>query len=822
MDQKYLRDFEGKCTQEDPPACQTNCPLHVEARAFVACMAKGALGEARKILERSMPLPGLTGFLCSGACMPHCRRAEVDGAVNLPLLERSCVSRTGPPRGMLMPGSGKAVAIAGAGLSSLAAAWELAGKGHSVTVFHVEPAGGRMRFLPAEVLPETALPEALARLESMRVSFKTLPDFTPAWKEAVLETHLALYLGLDDATVALKCFDLRGISNFLTQETAHPRIFAGGLLGGTDSFVPAASGMPESSFIQEAADGKRAAGSIIRLLQGVSPATAREHEGVYPTTLYTDLSSVAPAPAVVPEDPDRPTPEEAVAEAARCIQCECLECVKRCAWLARYKGYPKRYAREIYNNLSVVHGLRRTNTQINSCAECGLCAAVCPNGADMGAFCASARREMVQSNRMPPSAHEFALEDMAFSNAPDVAFFRHQPGTSSSAWAFFPGCQLPASLPERTEAVYAHLCRNLGNGVGFFFHCCGAPARWSGRDGLTAATSGTLRAAWEEAGRPALVLACASCTAFFAAELPDIPTLSLWDVLADLPLPDGARGSDRVQGGNPGHAPGRMLALHDPCASRHSHATRRSVRKLLEAAGQAFEELPLGREHTRCCGYGGLASAADPDMGDAYAENRAGDTDNTLLAYCINCRDRLRRVGKPAVHLLDVLFSAAAPGDEGDEREAGGKDTLRSASERPAPGISDRQRNRTAFRTRLLHSLWREPAPKDNPMDDIILRMSEEVEQRLEARRILHNDVRAVLRHAGEHGPQFLHPDNGRCLSSLRPKQVTFWVEYLREPDGAFRVYDAYCHRMVVPGTPGEGLPTAVTLEGYAPKGGRM
>lgn len=808
MEQKTLHAFESKCTQEDPPACQTMCPLHVEVRAFTDLMARGRFDDARKILERAMPVPELMGFLCDGVCMPHCRRAEVDGAVNMPLLERFCVSRTEAPKSMPMPGSGKAVAVAGAGLSSFSLAWELAKKGHSVTIFHPGPVGGRLLGLPYGILPEGALEQALSRLKAMRVAFEPVDSFSPEWRGSMLESHLALYLGLDDNGVKPEAFGLQGIKDFLTQETEHPGIFAGGLTGGGATFVPASAGAFAPSFVREAADGKRAASSIIRLMQGVAPGTAREHDGVYASGLFTNLSNVAPAPPVIPEYPNSPTEEEALAESARCIQCECLECVKNCVYLARYKGYPKRYAREIYNNLSVVHGLRRTNTQINSCAECGLCAAICPNGADMGAFCADARKEMVRSRRMPPSAHEFALEDMEFSNSPDIAFFRHQPGMASSAWAFFPGCQLPASLPERTKAAYAYLCGQLEGGVGLFFRCCGAPARWSGREGLTGQTAKALRAVWKEAGEPTLLLACSSCFIFFSAELPDIPVLSLWDVLADLPLPEGAR---------PFPAP---LALHDPCAARKSPISRRSVRKQLESLGQDVEELALGRELTRCCGYGGLASAADPVMGEAYAASRAEDTDKAILAYCIMCRDRIRKTGKPTLHVFDLLF---ADTPEKSREKAVKQDTsLESSAIRPAPGISDRQRDRALFRADLLHSLWAEDPPGKKPMDAIRLRIDDALEKKLEARRILLTDIKRVIAQAEESGAQFHNPGAGRFLTSLRPRQVTFWVEYSKEEDGSYRIHDAYCHRMVVPGTPGEGLPTAATLEGCAPKGGRM
>ena len=812
MEQPYLRSFEAQCTQEEPPACQTMCPLHVEARAFAGFMARGRLGDARKILERSMPLAGLMGRLCAGDCVAHCRRAEVDAGVNMPLLERACVTLTEPGRLMALPATGKRIAVAGAGLSSLACAFELAKKGHAVTVFHSGSAGGRLRSLPEDELPKSVLDEAFGQLAALRVAFETLEAFTPGWRDSVLEGHLALYAGLDDASCTLAALGLGGIRDFLTQETEHPKVFAGGMLGGTHSFV---AGHAAPSFVREAADGKRAAGSVTRLLQGVAPSSARDREDVYPTALFTDVSAVAPVAPVTPADPAAPTVDEAAAEAARCMQCECLECVKRCAYLAHYKGYPKKYAREIYNNLAMVHGVRRANTQIDSCALCGLCASVCPNGADMGAFCFTARREMVAVRRMPVSAHEFALEDMAYSNEPDIAFFRPDPGTASAAaavatpvtppvatpvttpdaWAFFPGCQLPASLPEQTRKVYDHLRGNLKGGVGLLFHCCGAPARWSGRRELTGSSAGAVRSMWQGAGRPTLILACASCAEFFAAELPEIPFLSLWDVLADLPLPESAAASP---------AP---LALHDPCAARKTPATRDSVRRILAAMGQSVEELPLGRELTRCCGYGGLADAANPEMGRAYAQSRADDSNLPMAAWCAMCRDRLRAVGKPALHLLDLLFPSG---------------TAEEAAIRPAPGISERQSARLAFRRAALAELWHEEPQRNPLMEDMRLQINDGVAARLEARRILHTDIKAVLLHAEAEGPQFSNPQTGRCLSSLRPKQVTYWVEYEKEPGGAYVIHDAYCHRMVVPGVPGEGRPTAVILEGHDPMGGRV
>ena len=755
MEQIQLRQFEAQCIQEEPPACQTGCPIHVEARSFIALMAQGKLSDARKLLDRTMPLSGLLGCLCDGPCRAVCRRAEIDEGIDLPMLERFCVSQTRQTKPFPLPGTGKTVNIAGTGLSSLVAAFELAKKGHSVNIYHPPgQIGGLLRGLDEATLAPQHIDDAVEMLKSLRVRFIETPasEFSHAWLEARLEDGLAVYIGLDDPVVAKLDFGPDSVAqNTLTLETGIARIFAGG------------SGAP--SAINAAFDGKKAFLSIDRTMQGVSPGTMRDNEGTYPTRLYTNLSGVTP----------QPVSRDVSAEAARCIQCECLECVKNCAFLRHYKAYPKRYAREIYNNLSVVQGTRQANTLINSCAECGLCAVICPLDADTGSLCGLARDEMVQTGKMPASLHEFALDDMNFSNGADIAFIRHQPGTQTSAYLFFPGCQLPASMPAETRAAYDYLCSNLEGGVGLWFGCCGSPARWGSRQALAERVAAALKKYWEDWGRPRVILACASCLAQFRSDLPDIPAVSLWEAMSSLPLPENAA-----------PAPAQ-LALHDPCPARHDQATLGSIRSILQKLGQNLEELPLSRSLTRCCGYGGLAAQTHPEVGDNMSRDRAADTNNTLLSYCSMCRDRLALAQKPSLHALNLLFPQKAS-------------SLADQAVRPAPGISDRQHTRRLFRQQILQELWGESPVQDSAMDQIKLHIPDEVAQKLEKRRILHSDVKAVLLH--ENSDQFKNAENGHTLSCYRPRNVTFWVEHSLNDDGSFTVHDAYTHRMIVPGVP--------------------
>ena len=784
MEKETLYQFESLCVQDEPPACQTTCPLHLDARAFIARMAAGKYDEARKILDKVMPLSVLTGHLCTGPCRAHCRRNELDQGLDLPLLERLCVTRGRSARVMPLPGGSKKLAVFGAGLASLTLAWEQARKGVAVTVRHLGPIGGILKHLPPEQLPPLALTEALNQLKNIKVRFEEADRFTADDLSRAADDGLAVFLGFDDPALNPESLGLSEAEleiDPLTLTTPLEKVLA---------WKPDRA----AGFIADSAAGKRAAGSITRLSQGVPPSSAREGEAVYPTRLYTNLESVEIRPQVTPLDPLAPTEEEARAEAERCIQCQCLECVKHCVYLEHYDGYPKKLARETYNNIATAFGIRTSNTMILSCAECGLCGAVCPNGCNMADFIPLARREMVEVRHMPVSAHEFALEDLLFSNSPEVSFWRPEPKQDKSRWLFFPGCQLPASMPGSVVSTYEYLRRHLQGGVGFMMACCGAPARWSGRPILTAQVVEIFKNNWLEAGRPRMILACASCALFFKAELPEVPCDTLWNVLAALPPPQGALVTE-------------ALTLHDPCAVRYDRNTLAAVREILEKIGQPFEEMPTNGHKTKCCGYGGLADEANHEVGDKFIADRAGESDRAILAHCVMCRDRLRKNGGPTLHLLDLIFPASAPEE---------------AALRPCPTISDRQEGRAAFSRRLLKELWNQEPPMAELMNkDIVLNISPELETLMDRRRILRRDIAAVLNQVENGGAQFANPESGRKLTSYRPKQVTFWVEFSENGDGSFNIHDAYCHRMVVQGVPGEGADTAASREGFDPSGGR-
>lgn len=248
MDQQILRDFDTHCVQDEPPACQTTCPLHLEARTLAGLMAAGKCKDARKIIDRYMPLSGLSAYLCEGPCQAHCRRADLDQGVDLPLLERFCVAQTSTTKPMPMPKTGKTVAIVGSGLSSLTLAWELGKKGHSATIYHVGPVGGRLSGLAPERLPTGVLAETLEIMGKLRVEFVEVPEFSPALLAQARQDFLCVYLGFDDPALAPEMLGLSPSEvevNPVTLTTSLDKVCA--FPGPVD----------DSRFIDELASGKK-------------------------------------------------------------------------------------------------------------------------------------------------------------------------------------------------------------------------------------------------------------------------------------------------------------------------------------------------------------------------------------------------------------------------------------------------------------------------------------------------------------------------------------------------------------------------------------
>lgn len=761
MDQDELRRQEEKCTQENPPACTAGCPIHVDARKLMLDIQKQDLKSAWKTLYQKQPFPGIIGRICDHPCEDVCKRREVGAPIAISALEKFCVQNQAAKtaKAGIIPPKSQTAAIVGAGLRGLTAAYDLAKKGYKVSLFEkTDRLGGNLWDFPEHQLPPEVISEELSVLNRLNVQINLNTAITRQDLAKLQEQFNVVYLAL--AKHSKDSEELLGEQcevDPVTCATTTTGIFCGAL---ADNNSP----------IRSVADGRKAAVSLDRFLQGVSLTASREGEGSYESRLFVNTAGLPPLPVVPMTDEQRGyTSEEAVREAGRCLNCQCLECVKACKYMQNYGSYPKTYLRQIYNNDTIVMGMRRANKMINSCSLCGLCAEVCPQGLDLGATCKASRESMVSRGKMPPSAHDFALRDMAFSNSEKFALARHQPGRNTSKYVFFPGCQLSASSPEQVEKVYTYLMEKLSGGVALMLGCCGAPADWAGEQDLFRSTSEILAKEWEDLGKPQIITACSTCHSMFKGKFPGV--VSLWELMADFELP--------VPGTQ---ANGKKVAVQDACTTRDESVIHDAVRSILTKLGYDIEELPYSRERTKCCGYGGLMAFANQELAQKVVEDRIEESQEDFVAYCAMCRDRFASNGKRTFHLLDLIF----------------EDDLDQAAVRPGVGLSYRHENRAKLKRKLLHSLWKEaPSEKEEAYMSIALQLEDEVQEIMENRHILIEDIQQVIEYAERTERKFINPDNGHSLAHYRPLRVTYWVEYQRQGQ-VYAVYNVYSHRMEI------------------------
>ena len=503
--------------------------------------------------------------------------------------------------------------------------------------------------------------------------------------------------------------------------------------------------------VLEAAFGaKKAALSADRLAQGLDPANTRGEEGTVETRLYTDTEGVAPSCRIPITDK-----ESAVAEARRCIQCHCDECVKGCAYLQHYKKFPRILTREIYNNVSIIMGDHMMNGPINACSLCGQCKVLCPNGYDMAEVCKLARENMVYTGKMSLAVHEFALMDMVFSN--EEAFLcRPQPGFEKCRYVFFPGCQATAIAPATVRAAYLDLCSRLEGGVALILGCCGAICDWAGRYEMYEDTVKFLDGKLEELGSPTVIAGCPTCK----KQLSRHAVKGIWEILEDMGLPEKAKRADRP------------VAIHDACGARGDRETQDSIRRIAESLGGAGAETEYSGDRAPCCGYGGLTQYTNREVARKMTAGCLERSDLPYLSYCMACRDRFAREGRESMHLLELVYGTSAD---------------------HCPDISEKRYNRLSLRDTLLREVWNvEVGAVDL---GFTVDYTPEAEAMMDDRMILKTDVIRVLQSLRETGEAILDEESGLIVTRARLGNVTFWVRY-EEIDGGYRVHRAYSHRM--------------------------
>ena len=379
-------DHAGECVEP----CGMACFAHVQIPAFIARMARGDFAQALAIVKENIPFPAVLGQTCPAFCEKPCVRADKDQPISVKALHRALaewdLATDAPALPPMAPDTGKKVAIVGAGMAGLSAAYYLLRRGCQCHVFDsADRPGGAMRALSAETLKPENLDGEIAIIERMGAVFHpgwrlgetgALADLQRDNDAVLIALGAAVHPGGDDRQVDLDFLRAQGLETTAkgaavdreTLATAIEGVFAAGeVVNG------------RSNALRSVAAGRQAAGAIQRYLMGqpLSDGAKPFYFRRKPTAAEFDarFGHLPNADRAEAEDPAVGlTCEQGVAEATRCLQCGCearLDCDLRRHGAThdinanRFVGERRETAPD-RSHIEVIH-------EPGKCILCGLC-----------------------------------------------------------------------------------------------------------------------------------------------------------------------------------------------------------------------------------------------------------------------------------------------------------------------------------------------------------------------------------------------------------------------------------------------------------------
>ncbi|MBE6016373.1 MAG: FAD-binding protein [Lachnospiraceae bacterium] len=598
--------FSAHCRNGQAAPCMGECPYHLDVRGLMQKVSRGSFRGAYNILSDALVFPETLCSMCAHACKEACG-AELGGvSIDLSLIERTVIANA-PRRGVQkfrVPPKEEKIAVIGAGLSGMTAAYTLGALGYQVTVFEKTgaPGGALKGKIPAEVYED----ELNSVFSAGNIKFE-------AGREITDLSEMSDYDGIIAATGKEGTVQVgQELSGFCRE--------------GNVFFIGELTGAPITASVEY---GRKAGTAMDRYLKaGEEPDPDKfPAPGTFELRYYPD-----------PHDADR---ESAAQEAQRCRMCDCTKCVDVCEFMKYYKKVPPRFEIDIPGTLNPIELVRkRSSTRLlMSCDDCRLCEQACPEKIKTGDVLMQVRTAMAHDKVLPAAFHDFWIRDMEFSCSDEAAYFKKP----ENGYLYFPGCLLGGSDPENVTGSY-ELINKIYPGCGIYVGCCGIPAKWAGETALLEENCDKIRGIWKQSGRPVFITACPSCRRNLNEFLPEIKAESIYNILAEHTELFGKE----ILGGE-------ELTVFHPCSSHFDPREQESVVALIRAGGGNVRELEDPSDRNGCCGYGGHIYYTNPGLYDRISEKRANADERPYITYCANCRDVLTEKGKDTSHILKVL-----------------------------------------------------------------------------------------------------------------------------------------------------------------------
>lgn len=168
----------SRCLMCEDSPCVAACPAQVPVKHFIRAIRFETPRRAINLIREQNVLAGICGLACpvERLCEGACSSTELSTPITIGALQHYAAvtelqaKRKAPAK----PGKGQKVAVIGAGPSGLAAAAELARRGHRPTVFEKNPrAGGICTYgVPAHRIPQELVAGEVEYIKSLGVEIK--------------------------------------------------------------------------------------------------------------------------------------------------------------------------------------------------------------------------------------------------------------------------------------------------------------------------------------------------------------------------------------------------------------------------------------------------------------------------------------------------------------------------------------------------------------------------------------------------------------------------------------------------------------------------
>ncbi len=174
-----LRDQGARCMDCGIPFCHDGCPLGNLIPDWNDHVYNGRFDAALRALHATNNFPEVTGRVCPAPCETSCVLNLEKEPVTIKTIERAIIDRA-LERGPLKPQvsavrTGKRIAIVGSGPAGLAAAQQLARRGHAVTVLEKDDRiGGLLRYgIPDFKMEKALIDRRMEQMAAEGVHFRT-------------------------------------------------------------------------------------------------------------------------------------------------------------------------------------------------------------------------------------------------------------------------------------------------------------------------------------------------------------------------------------------------------------------------------------------------------------------------------------------------------------------------------------------------------------------------------------------------------------------------------------------------------------------------